>query len=417
MTLTIGSIAAAALAIFLVLPLRRQFPGSGWSGARNALVVCCVALNTGLAVQLPFVHDPLDRAAGIALAWPVQYSLFLVAAFGCRAFVLLSVETDRARAHRRVVAQAGLVAGLGTGAAVSFSTAPGDPAFAFGPVGRTDQLVAGTPASSIAFLCFAAYLFYSAVVATHAFVRWSARAGHLPHLRAGLRVTAIGAGLTGLYALHVLLTQATFLAHRDPGWNAGLVDNILMPLSGTFVMAGLSASPIRAAWTASRTRLRRSRTTLALYPLWARFYAAMPSLAYTPPRSYWSGLLWLGSTDKRLYRQVVELWDWRVYLLRRLPAESRAVAQHCVRGAGLGPERADRAVEAALIAAGLEAVRQGAAAPAAPAAPVADRSADFDALDDNAAWWRGIQQELDEPLTTEIANRVCTLFGDDVRAA
>ncbi|WP_406639223.1 MAB_1171c family putative transporter [Amycolatopsis sp. WGS_07] len=414
MTLAAGSVAALALAIFLLLPLRRQFPGTGRTGARYALVACCVALNAGLAAQLPLVHEPLDRAAGFALAWPVQHALFLVAACGCRVFILLSVETDRARAHRRVVAQAVLVAVLIAGMAVAFSAAPGDPAFEFGPLGRTDQVVAGAPATSIAYLCFSAYLFHAAVIATRVFVRLGRRAAHLPHLRAGMHTSAVGAGLTGVYALHDVVTQTLFLIRITPGWNAGLADNILMPLSGTFVMAGLSASAIRAAWTAARTGLRRRRTTLALYPLWTQFYAAMPAIAYTPPRSYWAAMFGFGSTDRRLYRLLVELWDGRAYLLRRLPADSRAVAEQAALDAGLGPDRAGRVAEAALIVAGLDAVRRGAPA---PAEPVADRPADFDSLDDNGAWWRGIQSAADEPLAAEIADRIRALFGHDIQAA
>ncbi|WP_336159877.1 MAB_1171c family putative transporter [Amycolatopsis sp. VC5-11] len=412
MTLAVGSVAAAALAIFLFLPMRRQFPGAGRNGARNALVACCVALNAGLAAQLPFVHDPLDRAAGFPLAWPLQYGSFLVAALGCRAFVLLSAETDPARARRRVVAQAAVVAGLLAGMAVSFSTVPADPAFGFGAFGRTDQLAAGAPASSVAFLCFGGYLFYAAVVAIRSFLRWGARAGHLPHLRRGLRVAAVGAGLTGLYAAHVLVTQGLFLVHREPGWNAGLADNILMPLSGTFVMAGLTASAIQAAWAAARTGLRRWRATFALHPLWTRFHAAMPSIAYTPHRPQWSGMLCFGRTDKQLYRLLVELWDFRAYLLRRLPADSRDIAEHAVRGAGVGP--GGRVVEAALILAGLDAVQQ---AVAVPATPVADRPADFDALDDNASWWLDVQTVMNDPLAIETAKQIGTLFDHDVQAA
>ncbi|MFJ3792820.1 MAB_1171c family putative transporter [Kitasatospora sp. NPDC090091] len=149
----------------------------------------------------------------------------------------------------------------------------------------------------------------------------------------------------------------------------------------TLGFAGATAS----AWADRAGRARARRDHRRLGPLWSAMRAALPEIELVPPERLFGGRRGRRRGDVRfaLYRRIIEIRDGQLALRPHLhPAVPRWVAEV------VGPADAEElaaVVEAAAIAAGLEAARAGHRFPVGPGEGCVPHPVPAD-LREEAAW-------------------------------
>jgi hypothetical protein len=192
-----------------------------------------------------------------------------------------------------------------------------------------------------------------------------ARLAQPPALTLGLRVVALGAAFGFGYLAHEgLRVAARRLGYGDPLPGSDALTRLLGAGAVGLVVVGstMPAWGPRVGVPALARWVGRYRAHRRLYPLWRDLARATPEIALAPPRSALADALTVRDLGFRLYRRVIEIRDGGLALRPHLdPAVAEQVRAAC-RAAGLPEEEAEAVVEAACLAAALEAKRRGEAA-------------------------------------------------------
>ncbi|MFE9773534.1 MAB_1171c family putative transporter [Streptomyces sp. NPDC005931] len=248
------------------------------------------------------------------------------------------------------------------------------------------------------FLLVYALLFAVSMSALMLLCRRYAKAVDKPWLRRGLRVVTLGAGFGLGYAVPKLISLR---------WETSLTDKVnsyVAPMSASIAAALFAVGFTMPAWGVGLDRIRQFQADVrayrSLYPLWSAIAEAFPQVVLfqpPPPRTtHWNarnihrlfgrmvievrdGSLALRPHDDPealhtasdlkmlLIRQITEIRDGQLLLLpyyeQRIAVEARARAQ----AADLEEDDLEAVVEAAQIAAALNAVAAGAPLPESPA--------------------------------------------------
>jgi hypothetical protein len=175
----------------------------------------------------------------------------------------------------------------------------------------------------------------------------------------GLRLISIGIVVSLVYHAH---KGIYFAAQRFdfpyPNFN-GLWDKILPPIATVLVLIGatLPSWGPRIGLSALFDWAGRWRTYQRLRPLWLALYHANPQIALVAPKPALLEFLLWGDLDLRLYRRVIEIRDGRLALQPYLDPEIGLAARD---RSGLRGQELDAIVEAATLAAAVDAKRSGA---------------------------------------------------------
>ncbi|MEU9131657.1 MAB_1171c family putative transporter [Kitasatospora sp. NPDC048540] len=176
-------------------------------------------------------------------------------------------------------------------------------------------------------------------------------------LRTGLRLVA-ASGACGLLwsALSVIPLVSGFRTGRQ---DRGLCSASAALATLVLIIGGMTLTAWGDRMAEPVRRLRARRDHRRIGPLWSALYAVRPEIALEPPgaRNRHDGL----STDPEfaLYRRVIEIRDGQLALRVHLhPAVPEWAAAAC-RAARLDPRRTAATVEAAVLAAALEAAAAG----------------------------------------------------------
>ena len=202
-------------------------------------------------------------------------------------------------------------------------------------------------------------------------------------LRTGLRLMTAGASVGVLWTLWLLTDVAQVIGSGRQDTAEDPQSAALAVLVAVLAVSGATATVWGRALAAPRRVVRAFRAYRALEPLWSALCDAHPGISLAPSgeRDCLRGRPGPRQVQFALYRRVIEIHDGRLSLRPYCPQDvsGRLTARAGPDGQA-GADRADRAhtdaaVEAAALAAGLEARREGlvrlprpAAAPP-PAAP------------------------------------------------
>ncbi|MEU6715801.1 MAB_1171c family putative transporter [Nonomuraea sp. NPDC046802] len=196
-------------------------------------------------------------------------------------------------------------------------------------------------------------------------VRFAARYARLTSdwiLRLGLRLLAAGAICGLAYHIHKAFL---FAAHRlplpylPPGPSQFL--DAMLPLFGhVLVLVGATLPTWGPRLSSPVSWLRRYRAYQALRPLWLDLYRQDPHIALIPPLPALVDLLSPRDLSLRLYRRVIEIRDGRMSLHPHLDPTVEATARRQATEAGVSGQALDAVVEAAMLAAAIQAKAQGA---------------------------------------------------------
>jgi hypothetical protein len=172
----------------------------------------------------------------------------------------------------------------------------------------------------------------------------------------------VGGGLGLAYAAHEgLRVVAQRLGLGDPLAGSDLPTELLVAGSIGLIVVGstLPAWGPRVGIPALHRWAGQYRAHRRLYPLWRALVRATPEIALVPPPSALADALAVRDLGFRLYRRVIEIRDGRLalrpYLHPVMPERARALCA----AAGVSGEEADAVVEAAGLAAAMEAKARG----------------------------------------------------------
>jgi hypothetical protein len=335
------------------LPALRQQPDNR---ALRAYWLSLLALALAVTVLLPPVHLALDATTGVAnIARLLGHGLALASACAAQAFLLYSSYPEaaaRPRVRRRAWA---LVATL----------APMATLFGLGQVHHETLDFIGRYGTAtpilVYWLLFLAYLGLALVDVVRLAWRWAGLTDRAV-LRLGLRLTGAGAGTGLLYVGYDLLFLAASQLDRahllgdQPLITQALIAAavVLIVLGSTMPAWGPRVGLPRLLRWASRYRAHRR-----LYPLWRRLCQAVPEIALVPPPAPWRDALALRNLDFDLHRRIIEIRDARLALRPYLRPQVADTAARLGRLAGLDSEELRAVVEAASLAAAVEAKAQG----------------------------------------------------------
>ncbi|MGW2401225.1 MAB_1171c family putative transporter [Kitasatospora sp. NPDC001664] len=177
-------------------------------------------------------------------------------------------------------------------------------------------------------------------------------------LRTGLRLVVV-AGACGLYwsAMSLFpLVQGFRTGRQTSGVNLHSAAIGLATL--VMVIGGMTVTAWGGRIAARVRRLRARRELRRIDPLWSALYAVRPEIALEPPspRSLRGPA---GNPEFTLYRRVIEIRDGQLALRAHLHAGVPGWASAACRAAALDRRRTEATVEAAVLAAALEAAAAG----------------------------------------------------------
>jgi hypothetical protein len=344
------ALVVATAAVFKLHALRRDARNS----ASRFLCLTLVALAAALAVQGSTVHAFVNELVGGNRARLLGNALTVVAALGVQGTLAHLLRDPRAarRTMRRstVVAVAALAL-----MAVLFTTAPVE-----GPT-RDFAATYGREPLFLAYLLV--YLGYLSVALSGvlSLTRRYARHTERVFLRVGLRLMGLGAmcgllyvGYKATYFLLLLMRHRSFGVESDISTALAAAAALLVTVGATIPAWGPPLARISqrfSQWHAYR-RLR---------PLWGDLSAVAPDIGLTPVTS---GLAKLALRDAgiHLYRRVIEIYDGRMALRPYLDKAVADRARLLADDAGLVGTGRDAVVEAARLAAGIDAMKRGTSA-------------------------------------------------------
>jgi hypothetical protein len=164
-------------------------------------------------------------------------------------------------------------------------------------------------------------------------------------LRVGLTLVAAGVLAAMCYITIKTVVAISFRAEFSFAFGREYAMSKALPTIAHLLVLGGVVVPAVASWVRRRAQYRR------LAPLWLALYRAAPQIALEPPRRR----IPVFPTRLALYRQVVEIRDGLLLLRPYRSADVVDAARDRAAGAGLRDERLETAVEAATVAAALDA--------------------------------------------------------------
>jgi hypothetical protein len=188
-------------------------------------------------------------------------------------------------------------------------------------------------------------------------VRFAGRATEKP-LRAGLLLWSAASVAGFLFAVHKAGYALVMRLGGQPPWSEGPVSTTLSGIGMALFVVGLTTYSWGTRIRAARRLWRQYRSYRALLPLWRAFCEVMPDIALIQPRRGLSLGGWR-TLELRLYRCVIEILDGRLALRSYWDDDVAAAAQAKGTAAGLTGPDLDAVVEAASLAAALDAKKRG----------------------------------------------------------
>jgi hypothetical protein len=211
-------------------------------------------------------------------------------------------------------------------------------------------------------LVFLAYVARSMVILITLARRYAPLARTRASLFLGLHLLALSGWVALVYVAHEGAWATSLrLGLSYPVPAPELVKELVMAISISLLVVGATMPawgprvgvPAIYRWAGHYVACRR------LYPLWRDLCDALPELALVPPTSAVRDVLALRGLELRLTRRVVEVRDARLGLRGWVPGgTTEAARQHC-HEAHLSSEDEQVTIEAACLAAALEARRVG----------------------------------------------------------
>ncbi|UNO43025.1 MAB_1171c family putative transporter [Streptomyces sp. MST-110588] len=394
----------AAILLLAALYKARPLLGRPRPQGLGALCGFLTAMAASLIFLTPLAGDALSHVTpklGRLLG-----NCTTLAAATCISILLLRFneeppQADR-KAGRRLVSLAAAVCAL----AVLFlasprNEAPGSPTF--GELPRTEPLL------NVYVLVFTVHLGAAIVDLLRQTLRYSRHAPRAA-LRYGLRIIAFGCGLGTIYIAYKVVHVAALWA--DTAWLPAeqICTSLVTPVTCTFsvglpaacsliVVSGILLPAIgpALAWPWRRARLWHLHR--GVRPLWAALSDAVPEIRLTATDGRYAA----ADPEFRLYRRVIEIRDGVLALRPHRSEEVRRAAEAALRAEGVQGRRLEAGVEAAVLAAALDARRGG-----RPAAhPVSAQDAtltrpELNNLIDEARWLRLVSRALRAPGTAPV---------------
>ncbi|MFE5859183.1 MAB_1171c family putative transporter [Streptomyces virginiae] len=324
----------------------------GRGGHRPTGTWAMAALLTSFASYAPAVERAVESVVP-HVARLLSNTFTLMAATSVLAF-LFQLNLERERAHRKIRLRV-IALGISVAGMTAFFLAEQ-------LTGRSPVLYACYVLVHISFLGYTAKDF---LLQTWAQSRRSTRRSQ----RWGLRTTSVGCGFALVYAAYKLFALVSI------GLGLGLVPDHarcstpLTPVRCAFSVTAPAVAVLLIAvgltlpallWPLSRLRRRRweQASFRALEPLWREVTAAVPEVVLDPGHAETGADT--HDLDFHLHRRVIEINDGVLALrpYRRAAVRDAAAAEVARRGAADTPE-GDAEVEAAVIAAAVDAKRAG----------------------------------------------------------
>jgi hypothetical protein len=343
-------------AVIYRLPLLRRGP---YDRARRAHWLTLFALALALTVRLEPVYRAVNHLTGVSnVAQLIEHSLILTASWSVQEFLVALNYPDR---HTRppIRLHGWMLAASVAAMSVLFALAPLD-----------EETLEFWDRYANAPFVFEYRLVYLACLGSGLtnIVRLAWRyAGqsNRPNVSVGLRLVAVGS----IFGLGYVAHEGLYIVARQTGIeyplravvDPSLVREALIAVTISLSVIGgtLPAWGHRAGIATLCRWLDRYRTYRRLYPLWRAVVQATPEIALMPPQSPLADFLTVRGLDLRLYRRVVEIWDGQLALRPYSFPEIADTARTLCQAKGVPAEEVPAIVQAATVAAALQAKRQG----------------------------------------------------------
>ena len=333
--------------------LRRPVQSQGLRGYWFGLL----ALALSATVLLPPIYLALDDLLGIPnLARLAAHSLVLVSSWCVQVYLYHLTYTDTRAAHGTRRSAGVLVVALALMAACFAQLHVGEDAFDFSGHYASVPFVLEY---RLVFLAYIAWALRTIILLTW---RYADIARSRPALHLGLRLVALGCVLGLVYVAHEglwLVTGRLGLPYPVP--EPERLKEIL--IAGIITLIALGASlpgwgprvgiPALYRWAARYRACRR------LYPLWRDLCRACPEIALVSPPSAAADALAVRGLGLRLSRRVVEIRDAHLALRPYMAPDVATGARAQCQRVGLVDQEEAAVIEAACLAAALQARRSG----------------------------------------------------------
>jgi hypothetical protein len=201
-------------------------------------------------------------------------------------------------------------------------------------------------------LIFIAVLGYCNVVTARLFARYASIVDRR-WLRCGLRLLAVNSAINLLFCACVAVL---LVAARLDLTAVGAAVQRVEPLVGS---TGILISAVGTMMPALGPRLDRIVAYHRLHPLWLAIYRTVPELVLAPPRWPRADRWNVWDVNFRLYRRIIEIRDGRLALRPYFDAGVAEDAHRRAADAGLDQVAQEAVIEAATLAAAIEAKATG----------------------------------------------------------
>jgi hypothetical protein len=346
--------------------------------ARRALLLTLVALALAATFFAPSVYVATQDLTGVPnLADLIARCAVLLASFGAQSLLLHLTQEPIAAirmSRRRAVALASTMVLL----VVLFMLAP---VHVTGTLRLTSDF-GGSPWVIGYLVVFAGYLGIALVDVLRGGLRYAPKAG--TPISMALRLIAIGCGFGLLYVAEKIGYLIAVLLGSSPSAAVeSSVARMLAVVGGLFVLVGSLVPALYPAWRRTVHRVSAYRAHRELHPLWSALRDLHPEIALDPASSDFRDRLRVRDLDFRLYRRIIEIRDGRLALRPFLDADVARRSREDALRRGLTGNDVEAAVEAGVLAAGIENARKK-RQPATVLAASQDGGKDFMS---EVEWW------------------------------
>jgi hypothetical protein len=321
--------------------------------AVRAFWLSLLFLALALTVLLPPLAKWIDEIAGIGnLSRLLGNCVVLIAAWAVQVFVFLNLDYRRDGARARIRLASWSLVGVLVGMTGLFILAP-----VHHEAADFWQRYGMAPFMLEYRVLYLAYLGLAVInIVRHS---WHyAGIADRPSLALGLRFVAIGGLLGGGYVVHETLRAAALIVGLHSSvLESDTITRMLIASSVALMVAGVTmpAWGPRFGIPDLYERFSRYRSHRQLFPLWKTLYRANPEIALLRPRSTLIDALMIRDLDFRLYRRVVEIRDGTLALRPYFDSNMVERAKELSRAAELPDDESHATIEAASIAAALQA--------------------------------------------------------------
>ncbi|GAA2972185.1 hypothetical protein GCM10010519_04140 [Streptomyces lactacystinicus] len=369
----------------------------------SALLACFAV---AFSAYQPAVRALADSAVALDFPRLVSNSATLAAAASVSA-LLIYLNYSAADARRRVRQRVRLLALAVAIMAAAFAITPSSMVWsAVEQRGGLRTLPTSLHVYSVAYIAYLGYAVYDCLTQTWTRSKASTRTSQ----RIGLRMTALGCLFALVYAAYKTINTIAALF----GWNAvaggARCTSLVTPADCAFSVTAPAVSVLlitigltlpAVLWPVTQFLRRRweRRTAADLLPLWRDLTEVSPSVVLTVIGGS-------AESDLVLHRRVVEVCDGILDLdVHRSRTIERLAAEAVERRGQSGTETGAAIVEAAILAAAIEAARTGALPQDDPAPQAAGESARAGDLRAEALWLRSVSQQY---VTSDIVRTAVT---------